>query len=94
MEHSGLAAAAPEEEVAGDGEPTEVTKSSEAETLPEPPKIPVVTMTKGFKTRICYQARDQEVLSTAIKSLDSTFPSVISLNLVAGMSTGVGSWVR
>jgi hypothetical protein len=105
LEHSGLAAAAApeEEEEAGDGEPTEVPKSSEAETLPEPAKIPEAELLpepedgdndEGFQDENLLSSGDQEVLSTAIKSLDSSLSSAISLNLVEGMSTGVGSPVR
>ena len=99
LENSGLARSAPQEEGGADGNTAELPNSPEhlpeaGKSLEQPSELDEADNDDGPSEEKLFTTGDQEILATAIKSFDSDLSSVVSLSLVEGMPTAVGSRVR
>lgn len=96
LENSGLVRSAPLEEGHADGNALELPDVRE--NLPDAEKSldrqSLTIHDEGTPEEKLLTSGDQEMLTTTIESFDSDLPSVVSLHLVEGMVTAVGSRVR
>lgn len=99
LENSGLARSAPDEEGGADGDTAESSHSPvlvpEVEkSLEQPSDADDADNDEVSPDEKLFTSGDQEMLTMAIKAFDSDESTVVSLSLVEGMTTAIGSRVR